>query len=145
MNFESMLPLIMMMSGSGGASGANYEEMMRTLSSGGTPGDSTAPGTLNPQALNMMKLMSAANSNGGKGLPPELLIEMLGGQNAEIKKMAAMMEMMKNFNNQPEPQSVTAESTAPAQINELKPIKHIAPDRIHNSMEEYLKKYKGQR
>lgn len=168
MDMSQILPLLMMMNGGGakaagnaaaGASGGNaapglnYEDIIKNLGKkGGSPMDilqgMPGMGGMNPETLRMVKLFSEINNNKGKkgGVPQDMLFEMLGGSNPQFKQMKTMMDMMGKMNkpnNAPPPeatvQSSAAASHSPPPINDLNPIKTIAPDAIYRSMREYIK------
>jgi len=64
---------------------------------------------------------------------------MMGGGNPQFKQMKTMMDMFQKM-NKPKGGTVNTMSNEPIPINELKPIKSIAPDAIHKSMQDYLRR-----
>ena len=94
-------------------------------------------------------MMSALTQGGGD--PIGMLMGMMGGGDPRMKQMMALVQAFQNFNGTAgsttgsgdvnKPENVNNAQKAPEKkpINELKPIKNIAPDRIHNSMEDYYR------
>ena len=124
----------------------DFEKVMENLNkNGGNPMDllGNMQG-FNPEMLRMFKLFNEMNSKDRKGgVPTDLLFEMLGGGNPQFKQMKVMMDMMQSMNKKSgKGATVSAESTEPIPINELKPIKSIAPDSIHKSLNDYLRNKK---
>jgi hypothetical protein len=153
MDMSQMLPMLMMMmnkdktktAADANAESPDFEKVMENLNkNGGNPMDLL--GNMqggNPEMMRMFKLFSEMNSKDRKGgVPTDLLFEMMGGGNPQFKQMKMMMDMFGQMNkkSQKGTSGVTTASAEPLSINELKPIKSIAPDAIHRSMQDYLKK-----
>jgi len=157
MEMSQMLPFLMMMmnqnnTAAPGAAGAqsgpagspDFETVMNNLNrNGGNPADllGNMPG-LNPDMMRMFKLFMEMNNRDKKGgVPTDLLFEMMGGSNPQLKQMKVIMDMFQDMNKSKNKNgTVNTASAEPLSINELKPIKSIAPDAIHKSMNDYLKK-----
>ena len=155
MDMSQMLPLLMMMMNKNNAGGAqtagaepqapDFEKVMENLNrSGGNPMDLLGGmQEMNPETARMFKLFTAMNNRDKKGgVPTDLLFEMMGGGNPQFKQMKAMMDMYQKMSKPKRASSVNTMSAEPLPINELKPIKAIAPDAIHKSMDEYLRLHK---
>ena len=152
---SQMMPMLMMMMNqnkSGAAAGAkaeapDFEKVMENLNkNGGNPMDllGNMQG-VNPEMMRMFKLFGEMNNKDRKGgVPTDMLFEMMGGGNPQFKQMKTMMDMFQMMNKQnpggKKKETVRTASVESAPINELKPIKTIAPDAIHRSMDDYLKK-----
>jgi len=124
----------------------NFEKVMENLNkNGGNPMDllGNMQG-VNPEMIRMFKLFTEMNSKDRKGgVPTDLLFEMMGGGNPQFKQMKIMMDMFQKMSKTSSKGStVSTASSEPLPINELKPIKSIAPDAIHRSMQDYLKNRK---
>ena len=152
---SQMMPLLMMMlnqnnaktGADSSAQGVNFEKVMENLNkNGGNPADllGNMQG-MNPEMLRIFKLFGEMNNRDKKGgVPADLLFEMMGGGSPQFKQMKNMMDMFQMMNKQSpggkKKETVRTASAESAPINELKPIKTIAPDAIHRSMDEYLKR-----
>jgi len=154
MDMSQMLPLFMMMMNQNNTKAAgspaqapDFEKVMDNLNkNGGNPADllGNMQG-VNPEMLRMFRLFTEMNNKAGKGgVPTDLLFEMMGGGNPQFKQMKTMLDMFQQMNksNSNKNGTVTTASAEPLPINELKPIKTIAPDAIHRSMQDYLKNRK---
>lgn len=119
-----MLPLFMLLGGGmnggaaaqNGAGGTDYGGMMKTLSESG-------------------------------GNPMEMMMNMMGNNNPQMRQLLTMMQAFQamgrgNASGGATPTAAAQNAPDKKPIAELRPIKHIAPDRIHNSMDEYLRKTK---
>ena len=144
---SQMLPLLMMMTnGNNAAQKPDFESVMNNLNkSGGSPADFMGGMSgINPEMMRMVKLFGEMRNKDKKGgVPTDLLLELMGGGNPQFQQMKMLMDMFKDTNKTNSGSTVTTASAEPLPINELKPIKAIAPDSIHRSMEEYLKKQNG--
>ena len=139
---SQMLPLMAMM-----MNNKDFEKNTENMKNGGNPMDMLGGMQgANPEMLRMFKLFSEMNGKKGKGgAPADMLFEMMGAGNPQFKQMKTMMDMFQHMNKPKKSQKnggVNAMSAEVPPISELKPIRSIAPDAIHRSMEDYLKKKK---
>ncbi len=167
MDLSQILPLMMMMNGNknpapaGGAEGGgqsappamNYEEIIRNMNkNGGSPMDilqgMPGMGGMNPEMLRIFQMFTEVNNNRNKpgGIPQDMLFDLIGGSNPQFRQIKSMMEMMRNM-NAPKDAAPPAEGqsvqTAGApeknpNINDLNPIRTIAPDAVYRSMRDYM-------